>query len=80
MNISLTPQLEQYINEKVKTGLFSSSSEVVRQALRLLIAIDNQEIEKLKTLQNAINEGVNSGEATPLIFKELRNAVTSKKK
>lgn len=37
MNISLTPELEQYIRRKVESGLYSNASEVVREALRLLV-------------------------------------------
>lgn len=36
MNVSLTPHLEQFVREKVDSGLYSSASEVVREALRLL--------------------------------------------
>ncbi|MGH6971770.1 MAG: type II toxin-antitoxin system ParD family antitoxin, partial [Caulobacteraceae bacterium] len=35
MNISLTPELERRIAEKVETGLYNTASEVVREALRL---------------------------------------------
>ena len=38
MNISSTPALEQFVNDKVATGLYNSVSEVVREALRLLIS------------------------------------------
>lgn len=38
MNVSLTPALEQFVNDKVATGLYNSVSEVIREALRLLIA------------------------------------------
>ena len=37
MNVSLTPALEQYIRRKVESGLYSNASEVVREALRLLV-------------------------------------------
>lgn len=37
MNVSLTPELEQYIRSKVDSGLYSNASEVVREALRLLV-------------------------------------------
>lgn len=51
MNISLTPALEQFVNDKVATGLYNSVSEVIREALRLLIAqekpIPREEIERL---------------------------------
>lgn len=36
VNVSLTPELENLINEKVKSGLYNSASEVIRESLRLL--------------------------------------------
>jgi len=36
MNVSLTPELEKLVQNKVKTGRYNSASEVVREALRLL--------------------------------------------
>jgi antitoxin ParD1/3/4 len=36
MNVSLTPEFERLVNEKVESGLYQTASEVVREALRLL--------------------------------------------
>jgi len=36
MNVSLTPELEKFVNAKVESGRYNSASEVVREALRLL--------------------------------------------
>jgi len=36
MNVSLTPELENLIHRKVETGRYTSASEVVREALRLM--------------------------------------------
>ena len=36
MNVSLTAELEQLVNEKVESGMYHSASEVVREGLRLL--------------------------------------------
>ncbi|MGC9949090.1 MAG: type II toxin-antitoxin system ParD family antitoxin [Bryobacteraceae bacterium] len=36
MNVSLTPELEEFVSTKVQTGRYNSASEVVREALRLL--------------------------------------------
>ena len=36
MNVSLTAELEQLVNEKVASGMYTSASEVVREGLRLL--------------------------------------------
>lgn len=54
MNISLTPELEEYIHNKVKSGLYSSASEVVREALR---AHGRAELQRL------IQAGIDSGDA-----------------
>lgn len=36
MNVSLTPELDKFVSSKVESGRYSSASEVVREALRLL--------------------------------------------
>ena len=36
MNVSLTPELETFVQKKVNSGRYTSASEVVREALRLL--------------------------------------------
>ena len=48
MNVSLTPELERLVNEKVESGLYQTASEVVREALRLLKDRD-QAREQLRT-------------------------------
>ena len=48
MNVSLTPELEQFVQSKVENGRYNSASEVVREALRLL-----EEHEKMRTTQLA---------------------------
>lgn len=40
MNVSLTLELEKFVSAKVASGRYSSASEVVRQALRLLEEYD----------------------------------------
>ena len=45
MNVSLTPKLEEFIREKVSSGLYNNASEVVREALRLLVKRDNISID-----------------------------------
>ena len=36
MNVSLTPELEKFVDRKVESGLYNNASEVVRESLRLL--------------------------------------------
>ncbi len=55
-SISLGSHFENFINSEVDSGKYSSVSEVVRSALRLL---ETEEI-KLRELRNALIEGENS--------------------
>ena len=60
MNVSLTPELERFIRQKVDSGFYTSSSEVVREALRLLEEQDRLKAWKLDELRKAIQEGIDS--------------------
>jgi len=42
MNVSLTPELEEFVNARVESGRCHSASEVVREALRLLEERDQE--------------------------------------
>lgn len=55
-SISIGSHFEEFINSEVSTGKYSSASEVVRSALRLL----ESEEQKLRELRNALIEGENS--------------------
>ena len=54
------------------TSSTTRSSEVVREALRLMEKIERQEAEKLQFLRNAWQEGIDSGDAGELDFKALK--------
>jgi putative addiction module CopG family antidote len=41
MNVSITPELEQFVASLVASGQYQSASEVVRAALRLLVREEN---------------------------------------
>jgi len=56
-SITLGPHFESFINKQLKTGRFSSTSEVIRAALRLL----EEEETKLLTLRKLLEEGEKSG-------------------
>ena len=63
MNISLTPELEQLVSDKVKSGLYQTASEVIRDGLRLLKERD-QRLEALRRDIRAGFEAVERGEFT----------------
>ena len=58
MNVSLTNEMEQWVQRKVETGLYSSASEVVREALRALHAKETRHSQKIMRLRDAIQEGL----------------------
>lgn len=75
MNVSLTPQLEAFIKQKVEKGLYTSVSEVVREALRLLEERDAFQAIKMAALRKDINQGLESldrGEGKPLDMKAIK--------
>jgi antitoxin ParD1/3/4 len=60
MNVNLTAELENFVVEKVKSGLYNSASEVVREGLRLLKEQDELRKLKLKELRREIRKGLDS--------------------
>lgn len=45
MNVSLTPELERFVQGKVRSGLYNNASEVVREGLRLLKESDEVRLQ-----------------------------------
>ena len=54
MHVSLTDRLDEYVREKVSSGLYNNASEVIREALRLKMATDETDEIKLQRLREAI--------------------------
>jgi antitoxin ParD1/3/4 len=79
MNVSLTDELADYVKAKVVGGRYSSSSEVVREALRLMEKVEQQEAEKLRLLRQAWQEGIDSGDAGDLDFAELKKEARARR-
>lgn len=77
ISISLTAELIGLIKAKVQSGRYTSASEVVREALRLLERADRQEAERVKALRRAWKEGIDSGDAGEVDFAGLRKAAAS---
>ena len=68
MNISLTPQLEKLVLDRVKSGRYTSASEVIREALRLMETHDRALDQGLTRLQSDVQEGLralDAGKASP---------------
>ena len=79
MNISLTPRLEAMIREKIASGSYSSASEVVREALRLLELEDQLRSLKVQRLRQDIREGLDSGPVSSFDPDRLKQAARQKR-
>jgi len=72
MNVNLTPQLEELVRSKVASGLYTSASEVVREALRLLDEQDRMRAAKLGQLRDDIRQGLDSGPSSAWNTEEVK--------
>ena len=60
MNVNLTPELEKFVQNKVRAGRYNSASEVVREALRLLEERDDLKAIRKEEMRNKISQGLES--------------------
>ena len=61
MNVNLTPELETLVRRKVASGMYTSASEVVREALRLMEEQDQMRAVRLEQLRQDVRKGLDSG-------------------
>lgn len=81
MNISLTPELEKFIQKKVNSGLYTSASEVVRESLRLLYTYEDLQKNRIKQLNQEIDLGLQQlekgqGKNAKEVYQRLRKKIT----
>jgi antitoxin ParD1/3/4 len=77
MNISLTPELDRLVHQKVESGLYQTASEVVREGLRLLHERDALREQQLRNLRRRIDGGLKQldrgqGVAAEKAWKEIQ--------
>ena len=88
MNVSLTPELEEYIDKEVSSGMYQSASEVIRAGLWLLredkgpkprfVVSSMEELEsKLFVDIGQLEEG--EGIPRDLAIRELRSRAKSRR-
>ena len=68
MNVSLPDQMKTWIDARLEDGRFSNTSDYVRHLIRL----DQERTQAIEALQQAIDEGVRSGEPEPFDFKAFK--------
>jgi len=84
MNVSLTPELESFVQHKVESGLYTSASEVIRESLRLMHTYDDLQKQRINQLNEAIDIGLNQLKKGEKInakeaYQRLKQKITSAK-
>lgn len=69
MQITLTPEIEIIVKQKVASGDYASETEVIRESLRLLQQRDEEKLKSLREDLQAAYEQLRRGESTPLDMK-----------
>ncbi len=85
VNVSITPELDAFLQARVKSGRYQTTSEVVREALRLL---ERHELERDQTFQRLkakLEQGAAEAELGELldgdeVFEELRDMIEERRR
>jgi antitoxin ParD1/3/4 len=70
MNISITPELEKFVQAQVASGKYKSASELVCDALCLLIEREELRFNRLEELSQEIQVGVDQARNGSIISGE----------
>jgi len=68
MSVTLTPQAEALVREKVERGLYASTEDVIDKALRLLDLEDRQRWLRAALAKGEVGEGI---EYTPEYMQQV---------
>ncbi len=74
MNISLPGPMREWVESRIDTGLYSNNSDYVRDLIRK----DQLREEKIKVMQQAITEGLKSGDAGVLDMQAIKKKARAK--
>ena len=75
---SLGKHFEQFVQRQVRSGRFASTSEVVREGLRLVEEREAEREARLEALRAEVARGQNSGPGVPAedVFARVRERIT----
>ena len=85
VNISITPELDRFLQSRVESGRYQTTSEVVREALRLLERHEQERDEAFHQLKAKLERGAGQAERGELIdgdevFDELREMIQERRR
>lgn len=71
-NINLTPQMDKFVETRIRRGDYANASEVLRAGLRALGKHEKEDKARLEALRSAVMAGEESGVAEGDVFGEIR--------
>lgn len=85
VNVSLTPELDAFLRSRVKSGRYQTTSEVVREALRLLERQEKEREDGLRLLKRKLEQAAAQAERGEWIdgddaFAELRQQIEDRRR
>lgn len=85
VNVSLTPELDAFLQSRVKSGRYQTTSEVVRDALRLLERQEREREQAVEGLRAKLQRGADQAERGELldgdeVFEELREMIEERRR
>lgn len=85
VNISITPELDAFLQSRVKSGRYQTTSEVVREALRLLERHEQEREAAILRLKEKLERGAAEAERGELldggeVFDELREMIEERRR
>ena len=85
VNVSITPELDAFLESRVNSGRYQTTSEVVREGLRLLERQEKERDETLLQLRTKLERGAAQAERGELtdgdaVFEELREMIEERRR
>jgi antitoxin ParD1/3/4 len=72
-NINLTPEMNNFVDTKIRSGKYANASEVLRAGLRALEEDEQEDRAKLEAIRTAVQAGEESGVAEGDVIGEIRD-------
>jgi antitoxin ParD1/3/4 len=84
LNVSLTPELEQFVQSRLASGRYQTASEVIREGLRLLEEREQSREAALEELRAKIRRGREQADRGELldgdaVFEEIQQLSTRRR-
>lgn len=85
VNVSLTPELDAFVQSRVNSGRYQTTSEVVREALRLLEHQERQRESAFLELKAKLEHGAAQAQRGELldgeeVFDELKTLIDKRRR